>query len=375
MSNGKDIKKKILMFIPSMGSGGAERVIATLANELTIRDYKITILTLTSSESFYPLKTKVNIESAGYTINRKNKLIKNIDMLYYGLKSLVFFRRYILKNQPDIILSFLTHTNIISLIHHIFNNRIPLIISERADPKERSLMIRIITKYLYQFADVLVCQGSKVTKFFPKKMQHKIKIIPNPIDKNSIVSEVPTKRRKAIVGIGRLFPQKNFSLLIESFYKIKDEFPEYVLEIYGEGYLREELQEKINRLKLNNRVFLMGKKRNVMKFVYDAELFVLSSDFEGFPNALIEAMANGLPVISTDFSTGIARELINNENGIVVPVGDKEKMAKAISTILTDRKLREKMGNKNREIINLLSTDKIIDLWIDLFNSVSRRRE
>lgn len=325
MSNGKDIKKKILMFIPSMGSGGAERVIATLANELTIRDYKITILTLTSSESFYPLKTKVNIESAGYTINRKNKLIKNIDMLYYGLKSLVFFRRYILKNQPDIILSFLTHTNIISLIHHIFNNRIPLIISERADPKERSLMIRIITKYLYQFADVLVCQGSKVTKFFPKKMQHKIKIIPNPIDKNSIVSEVPTKRRKAIVGIGRLFPQKNFSLLIESFYKIKDEFPEYVLEIYGEGYLREELQEKINRLKLNNRVFLMGKKRNVMKFVYDAELFVLSSDFEGFPNALIEAMANGLPVISTDFSTGIARELINNENGIVVPVGDKRE--------------------------------------------------
>lgn len=366
----KNKTTRILMMIPSMGSGGAERVFATLANELSIRGYEINIITLTSSVCFYRLLPDVKIISAGYEINRKNKLTTFYSMSINGIRSLNFIRKQIKKCNPDIILSFLTHTNILALITHIFNRNLPIIISERNDPRQRNIIVQLITKYSYPLADYLVCQSEKVVEFFPKKTQKNIKIIPNPINLDSIVLHSPEKRRKAIVAIGRLFPQKNFSLLINSFNDIKEEFPNYTLEIFGEGFLREKLQKQIDELNLNNRVFLMGVKKNVMEYVYDAELFVMSSNFEGFPNALVEAMASGLPVISTNFSTGVAKELIKEENGLVVPVGDQKELSNAIRKILSDKMLRKKMSSNNRKIINMLSTKKIIEKWIQLFEEI-----
>ncbi|MDW0116304.1 glycosyltransferase [Sporosarcina thermotolerans] len=370
--NGERVNRnlKCLLLVPRMGGGGAERVLATLANELSQRGYDIVILTLTSNESFYQLDPKVKIIGAGYKINRSNKLYAFLNIAGYGVKSLFFVKNYIKEWKPDIILSFLTHTNIIALMAHLFNPRIPLIISERTEPKVRKLPLRMVTKYLYPTANCIVCQSKKVTEFFPKYANKKMRVIPNPINLGCIVRDDPIVRRKAIIGVGRLFPEKNFSLLIESFNDLKDEFPEHVLEIYGDGYLRNELQEKINLLGLRNRAFLMGLKKDVMKYVYDAELFVMPSNYEGFPNALVEAMSSGVPVISTDFSTGIARELIKEENGILVPVDDKEHMRNAIRRILSDNNLRNSMSRKNREILDVLSADKIVDMWIHIFDEL-----
>ncbi|MFW6015506.1 MAG: glycosyltransferase [bacterium] len=366
----KDNNIKCLFLIPRMGNGGAERVLATLANELSRRGYDIVILTLTSDESFYKLDPAVKIIGAKFDVNQNNKVIRNFHMGINGMRAIFFINRYIRSWKPEIVLSFLTHTNILSLKVHLFNRRIPLVISERCEPNARNFLSRIITKYFYPMANTLVCQSKKVANFFPKYAQKKIKVIYNPINRESIPHALPLVRRKVIVGVGRLFSQKNFSLLIESFNDIKDEFPEYILEIYGEGHLRDDLQTKIKNLGLHDRVFLMGIKKDVMKSVYDAQLFVLSSDFEGFPNALVEAMASGLPVISTDFSTGIAREFVKKENGIVVPVGDKSSMSNAIRRILYDNDMQKRMSQKNRTIMNKLSTRKIVDIWSRVFEEV-----
>lgn len=361
---------RYLFIIPRMGNGGAERVMATLANEFSDRNKDVMILTLTSNESFYDLHNNVKIIGAGYEINREKKIIRVLNMLVNGIKSLFFIRKLIKTWKPNIVISFLTHTNILSLITKIFCPNMKLIVSERCEPWVRSLPLRFITKFLYPLADVIVCQSKVVVDFFPKFAQKKIKIIQNPINSESISNEKVLVRKKAIVSVGRLFEQKNFTLLIDSFSDIKDEFPDHILEIYGEGHLREMLQKQISDLDLNNRVFLMGIKNNIMKLVFDYELFVMSSNFEGFPNALIEAMASGMPVISTDFSTGVARDLIKRENGIVVPVGDRESMSRAIRYILSNKDYQKSISEENRKIKELLSPNTILKKWIQAINEI-----
>lgn len=364
------MNKKILFFIPRMGNGGAERVMATLANELVERDYEVLILTLTTDESFYKLKKKVKIIGANYQINKENKLKRWFDMFSNGCKSLIFFYKIVRSWRPDVTVSFLTHTNIISLLVKLIIPKLKLIVSERAEPRERGQITQFVTKKLYPKANVIVCQSELVSKFFLETKDANIRVIENPVNEEAIPETLPNVRRKVIVGIGRLFPQKNFDLLIDSFNEISKDFPEYKLEIYGEGFLREKLQNKIDSYGISERVTLMGVKHNVMKTACDSELFVLSSDFEGFPNALVEAMASGLPVISTDFSTGVARDLIGQENGIIVPVRDQFALTKAMRTILSNYKLRVKMGKNNRKLKDQLSIDKILSKWVNIFEEI-----
>lgn len=369
MAYNKKSKVKCLFVIPRMGNGGAERVLATLANELTKQDYEIKIITLTSDESFYKLEDGVEIIGAGYEIS-KNKLIRNLDMFNNGVRSLFYINRNIKEWQPQIVISFLTHTNILSLIIKFFHPKMKLIISERCEPWVRNFPTRIITKYFYPFSDVIVCQSKMVSEFFPRHAKGKIRVIQNPINMESISNEIIAVRRKTIIGVGRLFEQKNFSLLIDCFNDIKDDFPEHKLEIYGEGHLRDKLQQQINDLELADRAFLMGVKSNVMKYVSDAELYVMSSNFEGFPNALVEAMASGMPVISTDFSTGVARELIKEDNGIIIPVGDRNSMTQAMRKILSNTELRKTMSSENKKIKKDLSTEVIVKKWVETFREI-----
>lgn len=362
------LETRVMLVIPRMTNGGAERVMATLANELAKRNYKVRIITLTSEESFYKLSSDVEIIGANYEFNKKSFLKRNIDLVINGLKSIPYLYIQIKKWQPEIMISFLTHTIILSILMKVFFSEMQLIVSERNEPRRRSWPTRFITKYVYTLADDIVCQSREVATFFPEYAQSKIKIIENPINEEALPDVFPERRKKVIVGVGRLFEQKNFSLLIDSFSDLTQVFPEYKLEIYGEGPLRETLQQKIDNLGLEDKIMLMGVKKNVMKYVADAELFVMSSNYEGFPNALVEAMASGLPVISTDFSTGVAREIIKKENGLIVPVNDRAALSAAIKDILTEDKMREKMGKENQKIRENLSVKKITDKWVEIFN-------
>ncbi len=360
---------RCLFFITGMTMGGAERVMATIANEFVERGHEVTILTPKNTDSAYRLDDRVLIMGMH---DQNSKLTGKMKAV---LNPLRLFRRYlrVLKEyRPDIVLSFLTKTNLLAVIAKIFFQRnIPVIISERADPngKTRSNTLKKLNRILAPKADCIVCQSSRVADYYSAlSSKAEIRVIPNPINTECIALNEPENRRNTIVGVGRLAKEKNFDLLLEAFAEIREEFPDHTLEIYGSGGEKEFLENKITALGLEKRAFLMGNRSNVMHVIYDCSLYVMSSDFEGFPNALIEAMASGLPVISTDFPTGIARELITDgENGYVVPVGDKQALADKMRLILTDQKLQQKLSQNARKIAEVLDKNTIIDHWETLF--------
>ena len=162
-------------------------------------------------------------------------------------------------------------------------------------------------------------------------------------------------------------PQKNQKLLINAFSDLAKDFPDYTLIIYGEGSLRNELENYIISKGLQSKVVLPGVKNNIQEYIKDASLFVLSSDYEGIPNALIEAMAIGLPCVSTDCSPGGARELIaDGENGTIVECGNPQMLAKAMELVLKDREKAQGMGTNAKKICARVDKDVVCDSWLDL---------
>jgi len=356
-------RKKYLFLIPNLGGGGAERVLVTLANGLCDKA-DVRIVTLTSAKSFYALDNRVCITNLHCAVNRQNRMTLLWSKFFGAIRALRGLKKILATWEPDTLLSFLQDTNALTIILKIFGGiKCKVVVSERADPNKRSKIEMWFERRFYCKADIIICQSEKVAHFFPENVQNKIKIIRNPICANAIPQLFTGNRRKVIVGIGRLFPQKNFELLINAFAHMGADFSEYTLEIYGSGCLEGKLEKQISEMELSKRVHLMGLKKNVMFSIYDASLFVLTSDFEGFPNALIEAMATGLPVVTTDFSPGIARELVYPSNGIVVPVNDEKALILAMRDILFDIEKQKKMSIENRKILSTLSEEKIIPQW------------
>lgn len=359
--------KRYLLLITGMVMGGAERVMATIANELVERGNEVVLVTMKEAISAYRLDSRVKFVGANGTLENNGGIKRKFELIFSGVKGIRFYIKKIKENNPDIVISFLTNTNLMAvIINKVLFKNIPVIISERCDPENRGVILTKIYNWIYPKADCIVCQSSKVANYFNSINSNSVvKVIKNPINEEVISDKIPEKRRKVIVAVGRLNKQKNFSLLIESFNLIKDEFPDYSIEIFGQGPEKDNLFGLINSLSLDNRIKLMGTRDKVMQYAYDSSLYVMSSNFEGFPNALTEAMASGLPVICTDFPTGVAKELIKDGlNGYIVPVGDVEKMALAMKNILSDYNLQERMSKENRKIVKVLNKKQIVDEWV-----------
>ena len=352
---------KILFVLPRMGGGGAERVVSLLSNSLSDAN-DVTVFTMVGGESFYPLCEGVKYESIGVSVNRKNPLTAFISKAFFFPKALIAINRKIKKGNYDVVISMLKEADILVGACKLFGARFKHVCSERNDPTKRGTLKLAILNAVYKRADMFVCQGQMVCDFY-KKVPNDIKVvIPNPVNGEKLPERViaPTKR---VVAVGRLDKQKNFVMLINSFLTVHAKFPEYKLDIYGEGPEREHLQGLIDEGGAESYITLCGAKKNVQELIADAELFVMSSDYEGFPNALLEAMAIGLPVISTDFPTGIAHELISAENGITVPVNDEGAMTDAIVRLLADENARLEMGEANKKKCESYYIPSIIEKW------------
>ncbi len=353
---------KCIFVVPRMGGGGAERVVSLLANALVNKGNDVTVYTLVGGESFYALDRKISYESIGVSVDRKNALTAILSKLKFFPKSYFALRKKLKSKKYDIVVSMLPECDILVGLCKLFGLKFKHICSERNDPNSRGKLYMSVLKFIYKKADVFVCQGKRVYDYYKNVPEKTKKIISNPVDgdKLPLRAEIITKR---IVSVGRLDSQKNFPLLIKSFAALGEQFSEYRLDIYGEGPERETLQKLIESFNLQERISLCGAKKNVQQLISDAEIFVMSSDYEGFPNALLEAMSIGLPVISTDFPTGIAAELIGKENGILVPVGDKDEMTAAIIELLSDKERRAQMGANNREMCKKFYIPNIIAEW------------
>ena len=358
---------KILFCLGSFTHGGAERVISNLVDSFS-KEHDISIILTKKSEISYPLPS-LNLNYLDEDKKITNFIFKNI----YRLKKL---NKLIKEIQPDIIITFLPEPSYRVLFLKPFN-KIPIIVSVRNDPKieYHSKLNHLVMKILYRRADGFVFQTEEARKYFSKSIRDKSTIILNPLSKDFIIDEYLGEREKKIVNVGRLVPQKNHKLLIKAFSKLPKKFNEYKLLIYGVGPLHDELFEYIKSLDLENKVILMGEVSNIQEEIRNASLFVLSSDYEGLPNSLIEAMALGLPVISTNCPCGGPDILIKNqENGILVSTNDAKELSDNIKKILENSHLAAKLGKEARNIIVQTHPDKINKQWLDYIEKILKKK-
>lgn len=365
-----NVRRKLMFVLPRMGGGGAERVVSIIANHLC-EQYDVTILVLVSNESFYSLDKRIRFISANYEVNRSNKVTRLISLARNFLNAIRFVHTKVNEIEPDIVFSLLEETDIVTYLALLGNERIIHLCSERNDPTQRSTILQKAINWIYQRCDYLVCQSQTVSDYYAKVSADKKIVIPNPVDFSSYPARVPEGDRLHIVAAGRLRPQKNFCLLIDSFARVAVQFPDAYLTIFGEGPQRELLEGQVNTLGLSERVKLPGASKQLLEDMRDASVFVMSSDFEGFPNALVEAIAIGIPVISTDFATGVAHEIIDDNVGIVVPCADKVAMSAALACLLGDEQKRKLIRENGYLSLARFDTEKVLLRWSDLINRVS----
>ena len=360
---------KILFYIGNLRKGGAEIVVATLSNKLVEKN-EVIIITTTDEKVEYSLDKSIKLFSLKNFDGNKNPLVKNI--IY--LKRL---KDYIKEIDPDIILGFLPEPSYRLLILKPFIKS-PVIISDRNDPKIEyaSLKSRTIMKFLYKRADGFVFQTDEARDYFCKKIQDKSIVIANPVDDRFLKTKYVGYKSTEFINVGRLNEQKNQILLIESFKDVIKKYPNYKLLIYGEGSLKNELSMYIKDNKLNNNVKLCGNVDDIENILKDKKGFILSSKYEGMPNALMEAMAVGVPCISTDCPCGGPRELIkNNINGLLVKSNDKNELVSAMYKIIENDKMCKKIAMSAKKNMNNYSCDKIVSKWFEFMKEVYKNEK
>ncbi len=364
---------KILFYTVELGKGGTERVINILANRF-IENNQVKIITNINTKNSYNFNPNIKITSIDNKNYKNNIFSKIISKL--SIKKLFKLKNEINDFSPDVIISFLQEPNFrVLFLKKVYKKikDIPIIVSDRCDPnlKYKNIAMYLIMKMLYPSANMLVLQTPDMKKYFDKKITVNSCIIPNPVANEFLIDRYTGIREKNIVAVGRLIPLKNYKLLIDAFKIAIENHKDYNLQIFGEGYLREELQQYINQNNLNDNVFLMGNKDDIKKYTYRASAYVLSSNHEGMPNALLEAFCLGIPCISTDCSCGGPRYIINNnENGILVPVGDKEQLSIAIKSIIESKDFSEKLSKNASDSKYKFSEETIVYKWNEIINKL-----
>ena len=354
---------KIMFYITTIErGGGAERVICNLANQFSNAGNQCIVVTSNDSEQKYELGK--NIEYIPLTDTRISSFIRRNWKLFRLL------RKVVAEHKPDVLISFMAEPNF-RTIPACAGTKTKTIISVRNDPNREypSLIHKFLAKTLFRKADFTVFQTKDAQTWFPKSIIRKSAIIKNQVDYRFFDEkqiEIPSN----ILSVGRLEPQKNHKLLIDAFSKISDKCSDNLI-IIGEGSLRAELENQIVNLGLSKRVLLPGTTDNVMKKLKSAKIFALSSDYEGLPNTLMEAMAIGLPCVSTDCPCGGPKELILNENnGLLTQVGNVDSMSAALARFLSDDALRKKCGDNAKRTAMAFYPDSIFALWDKTIKSV-----
>lgn len=342
---------KIIFYINAIHHGGAERVMTNLTKELS-DEIECVLVTSFVDDWEYPVCNKVKRINLIDRVNN-NFIKRNIELISR-------LRKVIKQEKPDIVLSFMAEPNFRNIIASIgLKNR--TIISIRNDPNREypNTLFKMTARILYPLATGVVFQTRDAQKWFSKKIENKSKIIYNPVD-NVFYEERYYGERRNIVTTGRLTEQKNHSMLIKAFASISHLIDENLV-IYGDGELREQLEQLIKNLKLEGRVFLPGAVKNVADEIKNAKLFVLSSDYEGMPNSLMEAMALGLPCFSTDCPCGGPRLLLDEV--YLTPVGDADALGKKMLNLLSDSSELLEASKSCISNAELFKSEKVYKEW------------
>lgn len=336
-----------------LNTGGSERTTVNLANGLSqIDGMDVFVITGSPRENEYELAKN---------IGRLAVLEKNI------FKDSLTIRRVSKQYSFDIVIGMGIFDNFcVCIANHFIKTK--MIISERNDPKHDRLSwkSKLLRNILYPKADGYVFQTQEAKMFYKKSIQKKGTVIHNPVKKG-----LPKRigGRQEIIAVGRLDKQKNYEFLIGAFMNVHRRFPNYILRIFGKGPEEENLKNIVESNNLENSVIFEGFKIDVHEDIKKADIFVLSSDYEGMPNSLMEAMAMGFPVIATNCPCGGPRELIQNGiNGLLVDSGNYAEMEKQIISLIEDRNLNKALSNCAKNINDTHSLNNICNQWKEYFD-------
>lgn len=352
----------ISFFIGSMKSGGAERVIQLLANHFAQSDYKVEIALLLSGEVDYqqfPLDKRISIVD----LSEKKASYKGNAINWF--KSV---RKYVKMNKPDCIVSFVGRINALVLTATI-GLGIPTVVSERSDPMQdgRGYFMRKYCDTLYHRASAIVFQTKYQQSCFSGNLRNKSYIVPNPVSVTVFDNVIANPLE--ISTAGRLYESKNHALLIDAMKIVVGKYPEVQCYIYGEGNQRKNLEQKIENQNLCGNVHLPGNKTDIYRWISKSSVFVMTSEYEGMPNALVEAMMLGKACISTDYP-GADEVVKNGMNGLIVQRGDCKKLASAIIKLLDSKKERERLSNNAKETAELYKIDQVVEKWQKLIEKI-----
>lgn len=364
----------ILLITGLFGPGGAERVLTLLANQWAARSIRVTAMSLgdTGEMPFFSFDVGVDVCILGLqskTGNALSGIIRNLGRIST-------LRQAIQRINPTVVISFLDRTNVLTLLA-TRGLGIPVIISERTDPAGRNIgrQWELLRRLTYRWADALVCQGQRPLNYFPLHIRNRGHIIPNPV---CMTPEAPDlfalKKRNpgtyTVAALGSLRPEKGFDLLLEAFARVSKKHPSWSLNIRGEGSDRKALEALACKLDIKDRVGLSGNTHEPLLQLASADLFVLSSRVEGFPNALTEAMSVGLPVISTD--VGAVSEIIsNNWDGLIVPTNNVDSLAAAMDRLMGDGIERQRLASNAPNVLDRFCVDNVMSMWEEVISHVT----
>jgi GalNAc-alpha-(1->4)-GalNAc-alpha-(1->3)-diNAcBac-PP-undecaprenol alpha-1,4-N-acetyl-D-galactosaminyltransferase len=348
--------KNILIFIPTLHGGGAERVVSTLANEWIKHNNKVIICLLNDDNIHFSLDARITILKIG-TVN-----------IFKPISYIIGLRRILKYYKPDIIQSFLTEYNILALIANL-GLKSKIYVSDRANPYvNRGFGVELLRSILYKFADGIIAQ-TKAAKavIFKKTVNRNIKVIANPITIPNLPLNI--KREKIILNIGRLIPEKGQLDLIQIFYKSELFKSGWRLIIIGGGPLLNELKESIDELNLSSKIELKGEVKNIRPYLLESSIFAFTSYSEGFPNALLESMAYGLTVISYDCHSGPSDLITNKVNGILIPSRDEKLYIRSLIELTKNDSLIQRYSSNAIQESYKYNSISISKQWFDFITA------
>lgn len=365
--------RKIAFHLNCLEQGGAERVVTNLANQFAGQGYEVLIATEWYGENEFQTDPRVRRVHVGLreADHHRHRLVQFLLRVKY-------LRQFLKEEKPDILIPFARKALYRGLMAAYFD-KTPVLISIRTDPaghyEEKSDKIQI--PLLFPRADGCVFQTEGAREFFAPRLQKNSRIILNPIHPKYIGVPRPETRNKTVVQSGRLVDFKNQPMLIRAFVEVHKKHPDYDLKIYGGDSFdgtKEILEALIAENQAQDYIHLMGASDTLEKDLVDAALFAFTSDWEGLPNALMEAMALGLPIVATDCPCGGPRTIMTDGvDGLLIPIKDQRALEDGINRLIEDPELAERLGREARKIADRANGEAVFAQWKDYIEELCKK--